>query len=406
MNRGPTLALVLSVGICGGIVAVATLPDRIERIDPPTLAETPEPESQVEVPGSDETVPLVVETKHQPPAGMVWIAGGAFMMGGQDELAKTKRDEGPVHEVELDGYFMDATEVTNEEFARFVEETQYITYAERQHSREEYKRQVPDISVIPDENLEPGSICFNPDFDASEIDLSDPLWPYHVWKLVQGADWRHPHGPESSIEGQEKNPVVHVNYEDIMAYCKWAGKRLPTEAEWEFAARGGLKAQSYPWGNERNPDDKWLFNMWQGVFPIERKVEDGFKHAAPVASFPANGYGLYDMSGNVWEWTGDYYRPDYYRFSPKRNPPGPAESYDPLEPQYVKRVQRGGSFMCNDNYCTGYRVSARMKGDEVSGSFHCGFRCVIGHDEWDTYAKAPRQQKPPETQKTSAVKNN
>ena len=199
----PIIALVISAGICFGIVGVATLPDRGEKAEPPTLDES----TAIDTPKQDappvEQGPRVVETNLEPPEGMVWIPGGNFMMGGQDELAKIKPDEGHVHEVELDGYFMDATEVTNEEYARFVEETGYVTYAERQHSREEYQGQVPDISVIPDENLEPGSICFNPDFDASEIDLNDPLWPYHVWKLVQGADWRHPHGPESSIEGKE-----------------------------------------------------------------------------------------------------------------------------------------------------------------------------------------------------------
>lgn len=333
--------------------------------------------------------PLVTEAPEEPPEGMVWIPGGTFTMGGQDDLHKP--DEHPVHEVALDGFYMDATEVTNAEYARFVEATGYVTYAERSHTREEYAGQVPDISMIKEEDLQPGSICFNPNFDASEIDLNDPLWPYHVWKLVHGADWRHPHGPDSSIEGLDDHPVVHVNYEDVIAYCDWAGKRLPTEAEWEYAARGGLEGKSYPWGDERQPDGEWVFNMWQGVFPVERKVEDGYKHSSPVKSFPPNGYGLYDMSGNVWEWTGDYYRPDYYKYSRRRNPPGPVNSYDPLEPQYVKRVQRGGSYMCNENYCTGYRVSSRMKGDEISGTFHCGFRCVIGHDELEKYRNAPRQ---------------
>jgi formylglycine-generating enzyme required for sulfatase activity len=327
---------------------------------------------------------------------MVWVPGGEFQMGGQDDLAKSKPDELPVHSVALDGFYMDATEVTNAEFSRFVATTGYKTYAELHHSREEYKGQVPDISAIPEENLKPASICFNPAFDASEIDTSDPLWPYHVWKLVQGADWRHPHGPDSNIEGKRDHPVVHVNYQDVMEYCKWAGKRLPTEAEWEYAARGGKEGLSYSWGNERNPDGpgKWRINIWQGTFPIERKIEDGHKHSAPVISdqFPPNDYGLYHLLGNVWEWTSDYYRPDYYAHSPKRNPRGPSESFDPQEPQFVKRVQRGGSFMCNENYCLGYRVSSRMKGDEISGSFHCGFRCVVGWNELDKYQNAPRQK--------------
>lgn len=437
MKLGPLLALVFSVIISVGIIVASSLHNGRSEGDPPVLVAGAEKTSSEKTtadesedsstsresvetvvkpvpnpalgtaeyspppPPPEDDSPLVADAPESPPEGMVWIPGGTFMMGGQDEIQKP--DEHPVHEVALDGFYMDATEVTNAQFDRFIKATGYVTYAERTHTREEYADVVPDISMIEEKNLQPGSICFNPDFDASEIDLSDPLWIYHVWKLVQGADWRHPHGPDSSIEGLDDHPVVHVNYEDVMAYCDWAGKRLPTEAEWEYAARGGLEGQSYPWGNERNPDGKWLFNMWQGVFPIERRVEDGFKHSSPVKTFPPNGYGLYDMSGNVWEWVGDYFRHDYYQYSPKRNPPGPVNSYDPMEPQYVKRVQRGGSYMCNENYCTGYRVASRMKGDELSGTFHCGFRCVIGHDELGKYRNAPRQkQNASSGQKTAA----
>ena len=387
MKFGPLIVLVLSLSV-SGLLLFFSLRGEGGTDTNPEPPQEPEKAAVVEEP----LPPVVVEAPAPAPTGMVWIPGDEFQMGGQVEQAQSKPDEHPVHLVELDGFYMDATEVTNAEFARFIEATKYVTYAERQHTREEYAGQVPDISAIPDENLKPGSICFNPNFDASAIDMSDPNWYLHVWQLVQGANWRHPHGPDSSIEEAMDHPVAQVNYEDVMAYCAWAGKRLPTEAEWEFAARGGLKGETYPWGNEKNPDKSWMMNIWQGVFPVERKVEDGFSHSSPVKTFPPNGYGLYEMSGNVWEWTSDYYRPDYYFVSPKRNPLGPAASFDPMEPHIVKRVQRGGSFMCNDNYCTGYRVSSRMRGDELSGSFHCGFRCVIGWDELDRYRNAPRQK--------------
>lgn len=404
MNRGPLIALLFSITICAGIIFASYRnsgenPASIEQHgaspnQSATKLASVQNESFPDPP--DDGHPLVTESPVEAPKGMVWVPGGEFQMGGQDDITDTKPDELPIHSVALDGFYMDATEVTNAEFSRFVAATGYRTYAELHHSREEYKGQVPDISAIPEENLKPASICFNPAFDASEIDTSDPLWPYHVWKLVQGADWRHPHGPDSNIEGKLDHPVVHVNYQDVMEYCKWAGKRLPTEAEWEYAARGGKEGLSYSWGNERNPDGpgKWRINIWQGTFPIERKIEDGYKHSAPVISdqFPPNDYGLHHMLGNVWEWTSDYYRPDYYAYSPKRNPRGPSESFDPQEPQFVKRVQRGGSFMCNENYCLGYRVSSRMKGDEISGSFHCGFRCVVGWNELDKYQNAPRQK--------------
>jgi formylglycine-generating enzyme required for sulfatase activity len=190
------------------------------------------------------------------------------------------------------------------------------------------------------------------------------------------------------------HPVVHVAWEDVVAYCEWAGKRLPTEAEWEYAARGGLEGQSYPWGDERNPDGKWLNNIWQGPFPEKNKGEDGFQTTAPVASFPANGYELYDMSGNVWEWCQDWYQPNYYAASPRFNPHGPDDSYDPNEPGIPKRVQRGGSFLCSDDYCVGYRVSARMKGEPTSGTYHTGFRCVVDAKLLDAHRAAPGKTKP------------
>jgi len=303
---------------------------------------------------------------------MVWIPGGTFAMGSDDGPP----DESPAHSVTLDGFWMDHTEVTNAQFKAFVDATHYVTVAERTPKREDFRGQVPNIEDIPAENLVPGSICFNEHFDPRTLTKDDPLWPYRVWKYVKGANWRHPDGPDTNVDDRLQHPVVHVSWDDAVAYCKWAGKRLPTEAEWEYAARGGLKGAAYPWGNDLVQNGKWLLNIWQGEFPGKNEVKDGFRTTAPVASFPPNGYGLYDMAGNAWEWCSDFYRPDYYRYSPLHNPPGPSDSFDPNEPNYVKRVQRGGSFMCSDNYCRGYRVAARMKGTPDSGTYHTGFRCV------------------------------
>lgn len=333
----------------------------------------------------------VVEKEPSPaPAGMVWIPGGKFLMGSRDG----QEDEKPVHEVELPGFWMNATEVTNAEFQRFVEATGYVTVAERTPTREDFAG-VADLSLIRDEDLVAGSICFNPNFDRELIrrvrSPNNPDWAHLVWRIQEGANWQHPHGPDSGIEDKMDHPVVHVAWPDAVAYCEWAGKRLPTEAEYEFAARGGKHQQRYPWG-EAEPDKRhWFANLWQGEFPEEHVVQDGSRFTAAVKSFPANGYGLYDIAGNVWEWCADWYQPDYYSASPRRNPRGPRDSFDPNEPRLPKRVQRGGSFMCNDNYCLGYRCATRMKGDASSSSFHCGFRCVLFPNDYEAFAKAPAQ---------------
>lgn len=311
---------------------------------------------------------------HQEP-GMVWIPGGEFDMGTDDPTdmicggPDPMPDARPIHRVFVDAFWIDATEVTNEQFARFVSATGYVTVAERTPRQEDF----PDA---PPENLVPGSVVFKP--TPEPVPLNNHLqW----WDYVKGANWKHPLGPASDLTGREKYPVVHVAFEDAEAYAKWAGKRLPTEAEWEFAARGGLQKQPYAWGKELKPEGKWMANTYQGHFPVEDTGSDGFAGLAPVAQFPPSGYGLYDMAGNVWEWCSDWYRPDYYDTlaasgSVARNPRGPSDSYDPAEPGAPKRVQRGGSFLCTDQYCSRYLVGSRGKGELSTGSNHLGFRCV------------------------------
>lgn len=304
--------------------------------------------------------------------GMVFLPSGIFTMGALDSAP----DEFPPHEVELDGFWIDTHEVTNSQFAEFVKATGYVTTAEQPPELRSLQQGVnrEEIKILPELN-QPGSIC------SYQLDSRNDIDPekgaYSWWQYVPGANWRHPEGPESSVDDRMNHPVVHVSWLDAMAYCKWAGKDLPTEAQWEYAARGGLKDQSYPWGSQRNPGGQWLHNVWQGEFPISNSGDDGFLHTAPTGSFPPNKFGLFDVSGNVWEWCRDYYQPEYYSASPRSNPPGPGTSFDPMDPSVIKRVQRGGSFMCSEQYCIGYRTTARMKGEEDTGAFHTGFRCVI-----------------------------
>jgi sulfatase modifying factor 1 len=320
-----------------------------------------------------------IENKNPTPQersdGMVWIPGGEFSMGAQDPpdldhvgMSATK-DSRPIHRVYVDGFWMDQTDVTNKQFAKFVRATGYVTVAER-------KPRAEDFPTAPPENLVAGSVVFAP------LDHPVPLNDhFQWWTYKEGASWRHPLGRQSNLKGKENCPVVQVAYDDAMAYAKWAGKRLPTEAEWEFAARGGQAGKIFVWGDEFRPKGKWMANTFQGHFPDTDSGDDGYVGIAPVAQFPANAYGLYDMAGNVWQWTSDWYRPDYYQQLASaggvaHNPQGPESSYDPSELGQPKKAQRGGSFLCTDQYCSRYIVGTRGKGELSTGTNHLGFRCV------------------------------
>lgn len=294
--------------------------------------------------------------------------------GGPDAM----NDARPIHRVRVDSFWMDCTEVTNRQFASFVNATGHITVAERVPQAEQFPG-------APPENLVAGSIVFAP--PVERVPLRDPTGMAHLrwWSYVKGAQWRHPTGDGSSVDGRDDEPVVHIAFEDAQAYAAWAGKRLPTEAEWEYAARGALAGNRYPWGNNFLPDGRWMANTWQGVFPANNSADDGYAALAPVAQFPPNSYGLYDMSGNVWEWCSDWYRPDTYATTHAThggkekcvdNPTGPPESFDPQEPGQLKRVMRGGSFLCSEQYCARYILGTRSKGEISSSTNHIGFRCV------------------------------
>ncbi len=305
-------------------------------------------------------------------AGMVWIPGGEFMMGDTGE--QPANNALPLHTVQVDGFWMDVTEVTNAQYKIFVMATNYKTVAERRLDWEELKKQVPPGTPKPDDDLlQPGSLVFTP--PDAPVTLNDySQW----WRWVVGADWQHPEGTGSSIEGKDNFPVVHIAYEDAEAYATWAGKRLPTEAEYEFAARGGLNARDFSWGDELNPQGKYLANYFQGAFPNNDTGEDGFKGVAPVKSFPPNGYGLYDIIGNVWELCSDWYSVE---ISVKKsqlltNPTGPQATLDPDDPYAIKHVSKGGSFACSIQYCSNYRPSGRQGSSYDSGMNHTGFRCV------------------------------
>ncbi len=302
------------------------------------------------------------------PEGMVWVPPGWFSMGS-DEFD----DAGPIHRVWVDGFWMDEAEVTNARFRAFVEATGYKTVAERVPTPEQFPKAAPEKL----RDLRPFSLVFVPPATCPEEECTNcNLW----WKIVHGADWRHPRGPLDTIAGKGDYPVVHVCYEDALAFCKWAGRRLPTEAEWERAARGGLDRKPYYWGDEMRPGGRWMANTYQGKFPCTDSGDDGFAGIAPVKSFPPNAYGLYDMAGNVWEWCSDLYVPGYIDVGgrgERRNPRGPGVSVDTHGNDEVKRVVRGGSFLCADVYCKRYLAGGRMQAEPTTGQNHTGFRCVL-----------------------------
>jgi formylglycine-generating enzyme required for sulfatase activity len=302
----------------------------------------------------------------QNPEGMVWIPGGTFLMGSDRHYP----EEAPAHEASVDGFWMDRCTVTNRDFKRFVEATGYVTFAEKPANRDDYPGARPEL-------LAPSSVLFKK--PPKGTGLGDH---YQWWAYVKGADWRHPRGPASSIKDLMDHPVVHVAYEDAEAYAKWAGKDLPTEAEWEFAARGGLEGAEFVWGGELTPGGKHMANTWQGEFPVQNTYDDGYEWTAPAGSFPANGYGLYDMAGNVWQWTSDWYQEHGKIDSPCctiANPRGGRreDSCDPEQPIKIPRkVMKGGSFLCAPNYCKRYRPAARMAQAIDTSTCHVGFRCI------------------------------
>lgn len=314
------------------------------------------------------------------PVGMVWVSGGEYRMGSEGKEAK--RDEKPSHLVKVDGFWMDATPVTNRQFQEFVEATGYITTAEKAPTLDEIMSQVPPGTPPPSpELLVAASLVFKA--SSSPVPLnSNRFW----WEWKPGADWRHPGGPQTSIVGKEDHPVVQVSWFDAVAYADWAGKRLPTEAEWEFAAYGGQKEISYVWGNEEFSEERPQANIWQGAFPYKSTKPNGYYGTTSVKTFLPNPYGLYDMAGNVWQWCSDNYHVAHYSEEAKKeislNPQGPEKSYDPEEPFASKKVHRGGSFLCHSSYCKGYRITARMKTCPDTSLNHLGFRCVMTQEKW------------------------
>lgn len=328
---------------------------------------------------SSETIEVITQPPSgiETPEGMVWVPGGNFLQGASETDKLALDHEKPQHSVAIDGFFMDETEVTNAQFTQFVKETKYITLAERELDWDELKKQLPAGTPRPhDSIMQPGSLTFKKTQNRVPNLYDYSQW----WDWTIDANWKHPNGPESSIEGKENYPVVHIAFEDALAYCKWAGKRLPTEAEWEYASKGGLSNTEFTWGDDATKLSKNA-NTWEGEFPNENSAEDGFENKAPVRSYPANGYGLYDMAGNVWEYTQDWFNTQYYNKAAtegiNKNPQGAKAPFNPNNPQVPEKVIKGGSFLCSASYCASYRPSARMANSVDSSQEHLGFRTVV-----------------------------
>ncbi|WP_417360617.1 formylglycine-generating enzyme family protein [Galbibacter sp.] len=310
------------------------------------------------------------------PEGMVWIPGGNFTQGARQGDSFALEHEKPAHPVAVDGFFMDITEVTNDEFSEFVNQTGYITIAEREIDWQDLKKQLPAGTPKPhDSILQPGSLVFKK--TATSVPNLYDFSQWWEWKI--GANWKHPKGPESTIEGKGNYPVVHIAFADAIAYCEWAGRKLPTEAQWELAANAGMRNKRYTWGDNETELNANA-NTWTGEFPTQNDQIDGFENKAPVKSFPPNAYGLYEIAGNVWEWTQDWYHVDYYKQLLENgvvhNPNGAEKAFNPNNPYSQEKIIKGGSFLCSDTYCASYRISARMATSTDSGQAHLGFRTI------------------------------
>jgi formylglycine-generating enzyme required for sulfatase activity len=401
------LAVLALVGYLGYAGHLGTVGDwRRHVVTPVCNWFWPPPPPEVEDPEEQES-PAINDRKSPGtgPQGMVWVPGGWYWRGCDLEICN---DAVPLRKIYVDGFWMDARPITNRQFKEFADETGYKTVAERKPDLKDFPQLRPEALGFQEHYLHtlggmpglgfPATLPWGglfhawPALDTGSLVFTPPPYPVDVhdlrshqlwWQYVRGACWRAPRGEgKGGSDGLEDHPAVHICWHDAVAYCQWrskkAGKkfRLPTEAEYEFAARGGLDRKLFAWGDDLTPNGKWMCNIWQGNFPVSNDKLDGFEGTSPVGSFPPNGYGLYDMAGNVWQWCSDWYRPDYYKDCPKKNPPGPIESFDPHEPGQCKRVQRGGSFLCCDNYCIRYLAGARGKGEPKSAANHIGFRCV------------------------------
>ena len=375
IHRRPAWVLV-AVAAIGGMAGFAAAAWMQQRPGPDAGA--------ISKPGAAKPTIAIGDGVHGP-KDMAWIPGGDFLMGSDHQLAQP--NERPTHRVRVHGFWMDRTHVTNAQFRSFVQATGHVTTAERKPRWEDLRVQLPpDTPRLPDSAMIAGALVFVG--TEAPVDLSDAgRW----WRFVPGASWQHPQGPGSTIEGKDDHPVVQVSYQDALAYAQWAHKRLPTEAEWEFAARGGMEQATYAWGEEFKPDGKAMANVWdvsrQGSFPVVSPKAGGAVGTLRVGTFPPNGYGLVDMTGNAWQWAADWYRADYFQMqvqqhgdSPIDDPHGPDDSWDPNDtmaiPAAPRRVIRGGSFLCTVDYCLSYRPSARRGNDPANPMSHVGFRLV------------------------------